>query len=1005
MVLDGLPGKQSHEPAGDGMVGVYFPQAGGGETKARRATVAACFPKHDDDVVLLQLAGGPAPLGPEQIAVLGTAEESCWHPFRSYGYRRLGDYLAAWADGKIKACVPPPEGSPTQAEPVQLESSQINQGMSGAGVLDTERNLVVGIVSEVYFPGNSPKDRDTAWAVNARVLTFDPFNFPVRQESLPLRPAPQPKTDLAAARAAVAPDLGVAWNNAPPPLAGEWAGRADLLRDLTADWADPARRVTGLIGFGGEGKSSLARRWVETLLAADLSPAPFPERGGESASPFPLREGGQGVRSPDAVFWWGFYERPSVDQFFEAALAFLSGGRIDPSKVPSASVRAQIIGAMLGAGRYLFVLDGLEVLQHQEGDRYGLLKSADLRDLLTYFAAPGHPSFCLVTSRAPLLDLLDYPGYTHRDVERLSPADGRALLLNLGVRGSAAALDRVVADWDGHAMTLSLLGGYLAERHGGDVAHLGELPPPTAAEPRYARVGRVLRRYDEHLTEAERAFLALFSAFRAPVDESAFAPVFLPFLPPSPSGRGGGGEGETAAELVSLAQRLVAYRLLRRDPASNTYTAHPLVRAHYAARLAAAECAASPWECAASPWDPAAVRAAYARIKDYYLARAGDTPENPTLDDLKPLIEAVHHACCAREYDEAHRIRRERIDQVNRLVLIHQLGAQETYLRLALEFFPSDDATQEPLGNEDEKRWILNTVGLCLMSLGRLGEAVPFDERGNAIALGMEDWHNASIGYRNLAEMHAHLGALASSAEAAGQALDLGRRAEDKQDERISLAYQAWAAHLRGDLEAAGAAFVQAEALERDIYSNMNIRYLFSLRGIRHADALRRTGDADYARRVTQANLEICQQQHWPFLVSMCHRLLGDLDAAAGQHRQARAHYDAALKLARGISVRYVLVEALLARGRWAARYADPTGLEDPSALAFADLNEALGYALDGGYRIYEADIRVALAWAHLSAGNPSAARAEAERARQMSVEMGYHWGQVDAAEVLVALG
>ena len=31
-------------------------------------------------------------------------------------------------------------------------------------------------------------------------------------------------------------------------------------------------------------------------------------------------------------------------------------------------------------------------------------------------------------------------------------------------------------------------------------------------------------------------------------------------------------------------------------------------------------------------------------------------------------------------------------------------------------------------------------------------------------------------------------------------------------------------------------------------------------------------------------------------------------------------------------------------------------------------------------------------------------AQAEAERARQMSVGMGYHWGQVDAAEVLAAL-
>ena len=37
-------------------------------------------------------------------------------------------------------------------------------------------------------------------------------------------------------------------------------------------------------------------------------------------------------------------------------------------------------------------------------------------------------------------------------------------------------------------------------------------------------------------------------------------------------------------------------------------------------------------------------------------------------------------------------------------------------------------------------------------------------------------------------------------------------------------------------------------------------------------------------------------------------------------------------------------------------------------------------------------------------AGDPVRARAEAERARQMSDGMGYHWGQVDAAEVLAVL-
>ena len=272
------------------------------------------------------------------------------------------------------------------------------------------------------------------------------------------------------------------WNSAPTVLP-EWTGRDDLLAQITEDWNNPQKHVTGLIGFGGEGKSSLHENGLMTSLGQG--------RSRTSAACIDL----------DGVFWWGFYENRSIDEFLEAALNFLSGGQIDPRQVPSSSLRAQIIGAMLGAGRYLFVLDGLEVLQHQEGDQYGLLQSNDLRDLLTYFARPDNQSFCLITSRAPVLDLMEYTTYTHRDVDRLSEADGIALLKKLGVHpsplrrgaGGEVELAKVVSDWDGHALTISLLGSYLAEKYDGDIAHLADIPIPTADEPRYERVHRVLR--------------------------------------------------------------------------------------------------------------------------------------------------------------------------------------------------------------------------------------------------------------------------------------------------------------------------------------------------------------------------------------------------------------------------------------------------------------------------------------------------------------------------------
>lgn len=72
--------------------------------------------------------------------------------------------------------------------------------------------------------------------------------------------------------------------------------------------------------------------------------------------------------------------------------------------------------------------------------------------------------------------------------------------------------------------------------------------------------------------------------------------------------------------------------------------------------------------------------------------------------------------------------------------------------------------------------------------------------------------------------------------------------------------------------------------------------------------------------------------------------------------------------------------------------------------MAFTDLNKALNLAVSEGRRVEEADIRVGLAWAHLAKGNYTSARAQAENAYSMSADMSYHWGRVDATEVLEAI-
>ena len=149
-----------------------------------------------------------------------------------------------------------------------------------------------------------------------------------------------------------------------------------------------------------------------------------------------------------------------MDEFFESALKYFG---VDSRKYQSSSLRAQIVGVLLKTGRHLFVLDGLEVLQRQKGDQFGLLQNKDLHDLLTFFASPENSSFCLITSRAPIIGLIKFTTYVPKTVNRLSAKDGYDLLKTLGVKGSDIDINELVSEWDGHALTLSLLAGLLVD--------------------------------------------------------------------------------------------------------------------------------------------------------------------------------------------------------------------------------------------------------------------------------------------------------------------------------------------------------------------------------------------------------------------------------------------------------------------------------------------------------------------------------------------------------------
>jgi tetratricopeptide (TPR) repeat protein len=933
------------------------------------AKVIAHFPDHDDDVVLLQIVDLDAPLAPHHVARLGDAAHSLTHTFITYGYVRLGPYPAAGADGKIVMIVDPPDDRQLQLDPVQLRSSELDRGMSGAPVLDQNRNLVVGLVAEVWRGDASGRNRDTAWAVNACVTTLAPFDVPLESSAVQRMPGPRP-TDTADVKLTVRSTRHAmfAWNNAPPSTR-EWVGREDLLKALTNAWRDEYRRVVSLVGFGGEGKSSVARRWLERLARSRTD------------------------AKPRGVFWWSFDERSAVDEFLEAALAFMAPtARSDA--FGSADARARAIGQLIARGRFILVLDGVDQLQHHGESNFGSIANADLRQILGYLASGYHRSFCIVTTRVPLVDLMPYSSYSEVQVGRLTTKDGVTLLKALGASRSDAALTRIVENADGHALTLTLLARYATEYSGTPLDEAARAPSSSDV---HEQLHALLRQYDKSLSAQERQVLGIASTARRSVPLDLLSAVAAnpaqhagaPGEPPA-----GTSQAQGAAPSVTTAvDHLCDLRLLRRV-ADNLFACHPLVRHYY-----------SEWFKAR----PDENRRLHQHLRDFYLESAAHT--QPTrYEALAPAIEAVYHMCQMEDFDGGAETLRNFVYFTNFRTLVNRFGAYDTAVDILEQFFAGADLQREPLvKNARYRGWIFDELGLSLMSLGRLALAKPFFDRERALAEELKDSRSTSFAYQNLSEVLAYAGDLSGSVDAADQAIRYA--AQDRWAECYSICRKAWAEHLRGRAAEARELYDRADRLQGELDG----RHLYSQRGVQFAEFLLRTDQPERAREISRGSLALAEQGGFIRTEGQSHRILGDVDMVSQNVDSARQHYDIALRLARHASHLPALIEALIARGNWKLlRNADDLGRTDlEEALTYAAegayvpprADVTLRYARAGGYLLYEADIRLALARYFVASGDEVSARSEFRRVEQLTNKTGYHWGAVELQSVIGQVG
>lgn len=75
--------------------------------------------------------------------------------------------------------------------------------------------------------------------------------------------------------------------------------------------------------------------------------------------------------------------------------------------------------------------------------------------------------------------------------------------------------------------------------------------------------------------------------------------------------------------------------------------------------------------------------------------------------------------------------------------------------------------------------------------------------------------------------------------------------------------------------------------------------------------------DAKRAKELTERHLELARERHSIKFIVSCNRVLGDLAADADDHVTARRHSDLARQTVRGTTDRKILIDTLIARGKW----------------------------------------------------------------------------------------
>jgi tetratricopeptide (TPR) repeat protein/transcriptional regulator with XRE-family HTH domain len=742
----------------------------------------------------------------------------------------------------------------------------------------------------------------------------------------------------------------------PYALQQHFTGRTHEQAMLTEWLTHGAEPLLALVAFGGMGKSALAWTWVQEDVLC------IPE-----------------TTRPAGILWWSFYEREaSFSTFLNAAVTYVSCGRLNPRNLSSQYEKTQALVDLLQQQYFLLVLDGFErelrgyanrtpsfredLVQEETHGGPRVCTDPYAGSFLRWIAAGSSRSKVLLTTRLFPRELDQVIGCRRVDVSGLDAEDALSFCRAQGVQGTRTEIENVCQTYGYHPLAVRLLTGLIVHDpdQPGDVTVASEYSPlPEMVQREHHILAESFDALDRHLQQ----LLSRIAAFRAKVDFKMVRRI-SPF--------------ESGGQLKRGLRELIERGFLSFDREQAVFDLHPIIRQYAYGRLQHKQeihaILASYFQsvCALHlSADHTEEGQAVGVLRPRSIG--SDIPSQDSVESLSPLIECYHHAIGAGQFDRAFTLYSQHLANQ----LHHSLGAYPIIIELLQAFLDNETAFSKL---ECRKQaWVLDALAQAYSATGNPEHAIHLLYDSIQIARMLGEKERLASALWNLAVQQLELGRLAASEQSLQESIATAEEIADPFDQAKAHQYFALLRSYQGLFEEA------SQHLQRALFLFKGIDEVAQEGAVWAYQALCALLAGKYPEANALAKLarDLAEVRHYERDVIRAEWLLGrtctclaqvENERAEDCLRQAEWHLREALTRCRHIDMVDYEADLLLA---WVHLHSARGEQQQARACAA----EALAIVNRADFRVLRADIHNAFAGLELEDGNEREAIRHAEAA------------------------